>query len=54
MSDDVTVLRPPAAVEHAADGTALDVGRMDGRMKRLSATVTSVPFIDPKRERARA
>ncbi|MCR9089358.1 MAG: aminomethyltransferase family protein [Rhodobacteraceae bacterium] len=42
------------AVEHATDGTALDVGRMDGRMKRLSATVASVPFIDPKRERTRA
>ena len=42
------------SVEHAAVGTALEVGQMDGRMKRISATVTEIPFVDPKRERARA
>ncbi len=42
------------AVEHAERGTALEVGQLDGRMKRLSATVTDIPFFDPKRERARA
>lgn len=40
--------------EHSANGTELEVGQLDGRMKRLTATVTTVPFIDPKRERARA
>ncbi len=35
-------------------GTALEVGQMDGHMKRLSGTVCDVPFIDPTRARARA
>ena len=42
------------AVEHAEVGTRLEVGQMDGRMKRLSASVVDIPFHDPKRERARA
>jgi aminomethyltransferase len=42
------------AIEVAEDGTELEVGMMDGRMKRISARVVPVPFIDPKRERARA
>ena len=42
------------SVEHAADGTALEAGQLDGRMKRLTGKVTSIPFVDPRRERARA
>ncbi|MCV6593818.1 MAG: aminomethyltransferase family protein [Silicimonas sp.] len=42
------------AVEHAEPGATLEVGMMDGHMKRLPATLCEVPFIDPKRERARA
>ncbi|MEL7097734.1 MAG: DUF1989 domain-containing protein [Pseudomonadota bacterium] len=42
------------AVEHAQTGTALEIGQLDGRMKRLTATVDDIPFVDPKRERARA
>ncbi len=42
------------SVEHCESGTALEVGQLDGRMKRLTATVTDIPFFDPKRERARA
>lgn len=42
------------SIEHATPGTKLEVGMMDGRMKRLSATVTNIPFIDPSRSRARA
>ena len=42
------------AVEYADDDTKLEIGQLDGRMKRLSATVTGVPFIDPGREKARA
>ncbi len=41
-------------VEHADEGRLLEVGQMDGRMKRLAAIVCGVPFVDPKRERARA
>ena len=42
------------AVEHAETGHALQVGMMDGHMKRLPARVTDIPFVDLKRERARA
>ena len=42
------------AVEYAQDDTALEVGQLDGRMKRLSARVAPIPFIDPQRTRARA
>ncbi|MEM7463420.1 MAG: DUF1989 domain-containing protein [Pseudomonadota bacterium] len=42
------------AVEHCEVGSTVEVGQMDGRMKRLGAVVSSIPFYDPKRERARA
>lgn len=42
------------AVEHAETGKALDIGAMDGRIKRLHGTVCDVPFVDPTRSRARA
>ena len=42
------------AVEFAHIDTELEVGMMDDRMKRLPARVTDIPFVDPKRERARA
>ena len=42
------------AVEQAENGTRLEVGQLDGRMKRLGASVANTPFIDPQRKRARA
>lgn len=42
------------AVEHSEIGTELEVGRLDGQMKRLPAEICDQPFYDPKRERARA
>ncbi|MEM7521973.1 MAG: DUF1989 domain-containing protein, partial [Pseudomonadota bacterium] len=42
------------AVEFADVGTELEVGQLDGHMKRLPAQVRALPFYDPKRERARA
>lgn len=42
------------SVEYAENGTQLDIGQLDGRMKRLGASVTDIPFIDPQRNRARA
>ncbi|WP_226689429.1 DUF1989 domain-containing protein [Ruegeria arenilitoris] len=42
------------SVEHAENGTELEIGQLDGRMKRLCATVSDIPFIDPQRKRARA
>lgn len=41
-------------VEHAENGRRLEIGQMDGRMKRLGGTVADIPFIDPQRKRARA
>lgn len=42
------------AIEDAIDGRALEVGRLDGHMKRLPCEVGPLPFLDPKREKARA
>ncbi len=42
------------AVEVSETGTSLEIGQMDGHMKRLSGTVCDIPFIDPRRTRARA
>lgn len=39
---------------HAENGTPLEIGQMGGHMKRLTGTVCDVPFVDPRRERARA
>ena len=40
-------------VEHAADATALEVGKLDGYAKRLPAVVRKVPFVDAERKRPR-
>lgn len=42
------------AVEDGDLGATVEVGKLDGHMKRLPATVVSLPFLDPKREKARA
>lgn len=42
------------AIEQSEDGRDLEVGRLDGHMKRLPCTVCALPFLDPKREKARA
>ena len=42
------------AIEDAIYGRALEVGRLDGHMKRLPCKVGPLPFLDPKREKARA
>ncbi|TXR53152.1 DUF1989 domain-containing protein [Reinekea thalattae] len=42
------------APEFAQAGTELEVGKLDGHQKRLSATVTTLPFYDPDRTRVRS
>lgn len=37
--------------EYATQGTEVEVGKLDGLQKRLSASVVPVPHFDPKRER---
>jgi aminomethyltransferase len=39
---------------HAALGTAVEIGRLDGYQKRLAATVVRFPFYDPEKTRVRA
>lgn len=41
-------------VESASPGTALEVGRLDGQLKRLPCLTSALPFVDPQRTRARA
>jgi aminomethyltransferase len=41
-------------VAYTAVGTDLEVGKLDGHQKRLSATVCEFPFYDPGRKRMRA
>jgi len=40
-------------VTHGAEGTALEVGKLDGQQKRLPATVVPFPHFDPKKERVK-
>ena len=42
------------AVGNSDPGTALEVGKLDGHMKRLPCSVTTLPFVDPRREKPRA
>lgn len=39
---------------HADLGTELEVGQLDGHLKRLSARITPFPHYDPKKERPRS
>ncbi len=42
------------AVGHAAPGTVVEVGKLDGHQKRLPATVSAPIFYDPDKSRVRA
>jgi aminomethyltransferase len=42
------------AVTDAEPGTAVEVSCNDGLYRRLAATVTTIPFYDPKKERPRS
>ena len=39
---------------HAAIGTAVEIGKLDGVQKRLAATVVPFPHYDPQKTRVRA
>jgi aminomethyltransferase len=41
-------------VTHAAPGAALEIGKLDGRQKRLAAVVVPFPHYDPQKIRVRA
>ena len=40
-------------VTHAAVGTEVEVGQLDGQQKRLSASVVAFPHFDPQKKRVR-
>ena len=42
------------AVQHAALGTQVEVGKLDGHQKRIPATVVRFPFYDPDKTRPRS
>lgn len=42
------------AAENAVTGCQLEIGKLDGRLKRLPCTVTTLPFLDAAREKPRA
>jgi aminomethyltransferase len=42
------------AVQYGEEGTAVEVGKLDGLQKRIPATVVGIPFYDPKKERPRS
>ena len=41
-------------VVHSEVGTEVEIGKLDGHMKRLPATVVAFPHYDPKKERPRS
>ncbi len=42
------------AVQHAELGTPVEIGKLDGQQKRISATVVRFPFYDPDKARPRS
>ena len=40
-------------VEHSKPGTEVEVGKLDGKQKRLPAKVVPFPFYDPTKSRVR-
>ncbi|AJE44855.1 DUF1989 domain-containing protein [Celeribacter indicus] len=41
-------------VAHAEPGTAVEIGQLDGHLKRYSARLTTFPHYDPRKERPRS
>ena len=41
-------------VNHSEIGTEVEVGKLDGHQKRISATIVSFPFYDPDKSKVRS
>jgi len=52
LSKNVALCR--MAVQHAEEGTEVQVGKLDGHQKRIPARVVRFPFYDPDKSRVRA
>jgi aminomethyltransferase len=48
-----TIALARLSVEHAALGSAVEIGKLDGLQKRLPAEVVRTPFYDPEKRRVR-
>ncbi|WOD09362.1 DUF1989 domain-containing protein [Marinomonas sp. GJ51-6] len=48
-----TIIMARIAIEHSTLDSVVEIGCLDGHIKRIPARVTGCPFIDPKREKAR-
>ena len=53
-SSGLSVAMARVVAEALEPGTALEIGRLDGHMKRIPVQVTGLPFRDPERQRPRA
>ena len=42
------------SVQHRDPGTALEIGKLDGHQKRITAEVVPIPFYDPQKTRPRS
>ncbi len=51
---DCAIAMARLAIEHSDIDQPLEVGKLDGHSKRLTATCCDIPFVDPTRSRARA
>ncbi len=51
---DCAIAMARLSVEHAANNTEIETGKLDGHGKRLLAEICDIPFVDPTRSRARA
>lgn len=51
---DCAIAMARLSIEHATTGDSIEVGKLDGHGKRLTAEICDIPFVDPTRSRARA
>jgi len=55
QADDTHIMSLSArmSVEHSEIGTEVEVGKLDGKQKRLPAKIVPFPFYDPTKSRVR-
>ncbi|MEM7070211.1 MAG: DUF1989 domain-containing protein [Pseudomonadota bacterium] len=49
-----TIAMARLAIEFCQNDNIVEIGQMDGHMKKLTARICNLPFVDPMRERAQA
>ncbi|MGB4864999.1 MAG: glycine cleavage T C-terminal barrel domain-containing protein, partial [Hyphomicrobium sp.] len=51
LNKNIALARVDAGI--AAEGTAVEIGKLDGQQKRLPAHIVKLPHFDPEKKRAR-